>query len=174
MPQGATGARLDLVTHAGITTAAQLPFNALLLYPRRGSPRALGGPCASYVCSLWVPSGLPATLRAVSQLVAQAREQTSGDPLLTVAARRVGLRRAFKVLSFMAAWDHAQRAVGHELGITEYARWWNEPEATAYRHQALFRNAFPDETTPARLLTLASTQWDQRLGLRALGNVCIT
>lgn len=97
----------------------------------------------------------------------------TGEPLLTIAARRVGLRKAFKVLSFMAAWDHAQRAIGHEIGIEAYAEWWREPNGTVYRHQALFRDAFPDETTPARLLAIAATQWDERKGIDALGAVVI-
>lgn len=74
----------------------------------------------------------------------------------------------------MAAWDTAQRAIGHEIGITEYARWWKEPEATAYRHQALFREAFPGEQTPARLLALVASQWDQRQGLAGLGEAQLT
>ncbi len=89
--------------------------------------------------------------------------------MLAIAAREVGFRKAFKVLSFMAAWDYAQRQIGHEIGITEYATWWKESNGTAYRHQALFREAFPGETTPARLLGLAVEQWDQRQGTAGLG-----
>jgi hypothetical protein len=108
----------------------------------------------------------------MSRRVTQAVDAT-GEPLLVVAARRVGLRKAFKVLTFMAAWDTAQRAVGHEIGIEEYARWWREPNGTAYRHQALFRDAFENETTPARLLSEATHQWDHRRGISALGDVVV-
>jgi hypothetical protein len=69
----------------------------------------------------------------------------------------------------MAAWDYAQRQVGHDIGIEEYAAWWKEANGTAYRHQALFRQAFPGETTPARLLGLADASWDQRKGIVGLG-----
>lgn len=108
----------------------------------------------------------------MTQRVAQASD-TTGEPLLVVAARRVGLRKAFKVLTFMAAWDRAQRAIGHEIGIEAYADWWREPNGTAYRHQALFREAFPGEKTPARLLAIAEKQWDDRKGIAALGDVVI-
>jgi hypothetical protein len=105
-------------------------------------------------------------------VVGQARDE-NGEPLLTIAARRVGLRKAFKVLSFMAAWRLAEDSVGRPIGITDYAAWWREPNGTVYRHQALFREAFPGETTPARLLALAAEQWDERKGISALGAVVV-
>jgi hypothetical protein len=105
-------------------------------------------------------------------VVGQARYE-SGEPLLTIAARRVGLRKAFKVLSFMAAWGLAEESVGRSIGIEEYASWWREANGTVYRHQALFREAFPGESTPARLLALASEQWDERKGITALGAVVV-
>jgi hypothetical protein len=116
-------------------------------------------------------SVLAVIMRAVSQRVAQARA-TDGHPLLVVAQQRVGLRRAFRALTFMAAWDHARRALRREsLTLSEYAEWWRESEATAYRHQALFREAFPGEKTPDHLLDLAAVQWDERTGVAGLGAV---
>jgi hypothetical protein len=107
----------------------------------------------------------------VSQKVSHARDE-SGEPLLTVAARAVGLRRAFRVLTFMAAWDRAKRAMCKgPITLEEYGEWWKESRATIYREQALFRQAFPGETTPDRLLGLASVQWDDRKGIAALGQV---
>jgi hypothetical protein len=109
----------------------------------------------------------------VSQRVAHARE-TGGTPLLVAAQQRVGLRRAFRALTFMAAWDTARRSLRHEtLTLAEYAEWWRESEATAYRHQALFREAFPGEKTPDRLLDVAAVQWDERTGVAGLGAVRI-
>jgi hypothetical protein len=95
----------------------------------------------------------------------------TGEPLLTIAARRVGLRKAFKVLTFMEAWDRVERAIGHEPTMAEYGEWWREATATAYRHRALFLEAFPGETSPTRLLAIATAQWDQRKGIAALGDV---
>jgi hypothetical protein len=109
----------------------------------------------------------------VSQKVSQARDVT-GEPLLAVATRRVGLRRAFRVLMFMAAWDHARKSMRREtITLQEYAEWWRANERTAYREQALFREAFPDDKGPDRLLDLAEGQWIERQGLKGLGRVLI-
>ena len=112
-------------------------------------------------------------MRPVSQKVSHATG-ASGEPLLTIAARSVGLRKAFRVLTFMAAWDQARRAMRREtLTLAEYAEWWRESPATSYRHQALFREAFPGESTPDRLLDLADVQWNERQGLAGLGRVVV-
>jgi hypothetical protein len=109
----------------------------------------------------------------VSQRVAHGRNE-SGEPLLTIAARQIGLRRAFRVLTFMAAWDRARRALDKRpITLEEYRAWWRENERTAYREQALFREAFPSETTPDRLLDLAYEQWIERQGVPGLGAVRI-
>lgn len=87
---------------------------------------------------------------------------TEGEPLLVVAGRRVGLRRAMKAMTYMIAWDHVRDDLGHEPTAEEYAAWWKESPATAYREQALFRQAFPGEQNPARLLDLAAEQANTR------------
>jgi hypothetical protein len=109
-----------------------------------------------------------------SQLVARGRDGQD-QPLLVVAQQRVGLRRAFKVLSFMVAWEHARAQLRQqELTVPEYAEWWREPESTVYRHQAAFRDAFPGETNPDRLLDRAAQQWDARSGVGGLGRARLT
>jgi hypothetical protein len=108
-----------------------------------------------------------------SQNVAQGRTP-DGTPLLELAAKRVGLRKAMKVLSFMVAWDHARDRLGHEPTIEEYSDWWKESPATAYRHQALFRQAFPGETTPSRLLDLAALQANVQVGSAMLGRTIVS
>jgi hypothetical protein len=111
------------------------------------------------------------TMAPMSQRVAHGKDE-SGEPLLTIAARRVGLRRAFRVLTFMAAWDRARRALDKRpIGLEDYREWWRETERTAYREQALFREAFPGESTPDRLLDLAYEQWVERQGVQGLGQV---
>jgi hypothetical protein len=59
------------------------------------------------------------------------------------------------------------------LTLAEYADWWRESHGASYRTQANFREAFPGETTPDRLLDLAAAQWDARTGLSGLGDVRI-
>jgi hypothetical protein len=107
----------------------------------------------------------------MSQKVSQARSQ-DGEPLLTIAGRNVGLRQAFQALTFMAAWDRARKALLREnLTLEDYADWWKVNRRTAFREQARFREAFPGETTPDRLLDLAEGQWVERRGVRGLGSV---
>jgi hypothetical protein len=105
--------------------------------------------------------------------VGQGRTET-GEPLLVVASRAVGLRRAFRVLTYMAAWDRARRALDKRpITLDDYRQWWRQNERTAYREQALFREAFPGETTPDRLLDLAYGQWIERHGVQGLGQVVV-
>jgi len=101
-------------------------------------------------------------------------ENEKGEALLVVAGRRVGLRKAMKVLTYMTAWEHVREDLGRAPTAEEYAKWWRESNATAYREQALFRQAFPDESTPARLLDLATEQANVRRGVAtALGATLI-
>lgn len=113
-------------------------------------------------------------MEPMSQRVAHGRT-AEGEPLLTVAARQGGMRRAFQVLTFMASWDQARKAMRREtLTLDEYADWWKESRTTAYRHQLWFREAFPGETTPDRLLDQAAAQWDERSGIAGLGALTLT
>jgi hypothetical protein len=91
--------------------------------------------------------------------------------LLELAVARVGLLKGPRVVTFMVAWSIAERELGHEPTLHEYREWWNESERTAYREQALFRECFPDETTPSRLMAALASAWDERRGVRGLGAV---
>ena len=84
---------------------------------------------------------------------------------------RVGIRRGAKVLAFMIAWDLVRQELGHEPSVEEYAEWWRTSIRTAYREQALFRDAFPGEENPARLMDVSRGAWDERKGVRGLGSV---
>lgn len=107
----------------------------------------------------------------MSQKIAHGADQ-GGDKLLTIAGQNVGLRKAFQALTFMAAWDRARRALRRQtLTLDEYADWWKVSRATAFREQARFRDAFPGESTPDRLLDLAEGQWIERQGVKGLGAV---
>jgi hypothetical protein len=92
--------------------------------------------------------------------------------LLQIARARVGVRRAYRVVTFMVCWNMARADLGvDELALDDYAEWWRVPERTAYREQALFREAFPGEVTPDRLLDAALAAWDGRGGVPELGRV---
>jgi hypothetical protein len=74
----------------------------------------------------------------------------------------------------MAAWDRARVAMRREsITLQEYADWWKVSQPTSFREQKLFREAFPGESTPDRLLDLAGTQWSERHGLNGLGAVTV-
>ena len=93
--------------------------------------------------------------------------------LLEVAMARVGIRRGAKVLAFMIAWNLVRSELGREPDIEEYAEWWRTSIRTAYREQAMFRDAFPGETNPARLMDAAQGAWDEKKGVRGLGSVAV-
>jgi hypothetical protein len=119
------------------------------------------------------PSQLP-EWRVVSQMVSHGQDE-SGEILLSVAARSVGLRRAMRALTFMAAWDRARKAMRKEaLTLDEYREWWRESERTSFRDQQRFREAFPGESTPDRLLDLAEGQWVERNGISGLGRIRVS
>lgn len=94
--------------------------------------------------------------------------------LLSVAQSRVGAVRAYKVIAFMVEWQMARTALGRDsLTVAEFRDWWKLSERTAYREQQRFRTAFPDETTPDRLLDLALASWDERSGVAGLAGLSI-
>jgi hypothetical protein len=95
----------------------------------------------------------------------------SEPSLLDVARHNAGFRVAIQALTFMAAWDHARRALRREtLTLAEYAEWWRVSRPTAFREQARFRSAFPTESTPDRLLDHVAAAWDERTGVKGLGS----
>jgi len=48
--------------------------------------------------------------------------------------------------------------LGHPPPLEEYADWWRESRSTVFRLQARFREAFPGETTPQRLVDAMKQQ----------------
>ncbi len=82
--------------------------------------------------------------------------------LLEYAHRRVGLRNSMRVMTYMVSWQIAREDLGYEPTAEQYGQWWKESPATAYREQALFRQAFPNESNPARLLDLTAPAWATR------------
>jgi hypothetical protein len=78
--------------------------------------------------------------------------------------RTFGFRKAMRVVSFVTCWEIVRRDLGREPTIEEYGEWWKESRATAFRHQQLFREAFPNEETPSRLLDVMSEQRATNIG----------
>jgi hypothetical protein len=83
------------------------------------------------------------------------RKRKSARPTLQqLASARVGQTKGAKVVAFIVMWAIAEDALGHPPTLDEYAEWWRESRSTAFRLQARFREAFPSETTPQRLVDL--------------------
>jgi hypothetical protein len=60
--------------------------------------------------------------------------------------------KASRVAAFVIQWAWAMRDEGRDsYTITEFQRYWNEGERQAYRHQAEFRELWPEFETPDEL-----------------------
>jgi hypothetical protein len=64
----------------------------------------------------------------------------------------VGQVKGAKVVAFIVMWAIAEEALGHSPTLDDYAEWWRESRSTVFREQARFREAFPGESTPQRLV----------------------
>jgi hypothetical protein len=75
--------------------------------------------------------------------------------LLEVAYARTGsMLKAARVVSFVIGWDVVRRDLGRSPSVDEYADWWKEHRASAYRHRNEFREVFPGADTPDAVLDL--------------------
>ena len=81
-------------------------------------------------------------------------KQRRRPTLQRLAARHVGQIGGAKVVAFIVQWAIAGEALGHSLTLDEYADWWHASRSTVFREQARFREAFPGEATPQRLVDL--------------------
>jgi hypothetical protein len=73
--------------------------------------------------------------------------------VVETAIRRVGFRRGRRAVTFAACWwivTHAQEGTPPAT-VDEYAEWWAQSRAQAFRDQADYRAAFPEWTTPMDL-----------------------
>lgn len=97
-----------------------------------------------------------------------------GPTLLEVTIGRLGPLKGARVLAFMIAWDTTAQAVGHAPTLAEHAEYWHESERTGYRDLARFRECFPHERDPTRIMAVARAQFDQTRGVRGLGAVDVS
>jgi hypothetical protein len=92
--------------------------------------------------------------------------------LLELAYLRQGsMLKAARVAAFVTGWGVVRRELGHEPSVDEYAEWWKEHRATAYRHLAEFRVVFPQFETPGPVLDhleAAAARHTDPIGWKAL------
>jgi hypothetical protein len=97
------------------------------------------------------------------------RQATIAD----VCIARGGLMKGARVQGFIAAWTIASQSMGKPISLDEYAEWWREPRSTAFRHQARFREIFPELQTPqpiANAAILRASEWQDR-GVPGIGRL---
>ena len=119
------------------------------------------------------------TLSPVSVILALVtiRKRRKRPTLQQLAAKNVGQIAGAKVVAFIVQWAIAQEALGHPLTLEEYADWWHASRSTVFREQARFREAFPGETTPQRVVDLLGAEegatWFKR-GVTACSRTALT
>jgi hypothetical protein len=64
--------------------------------------------------------------------------------VLALCVNRGGYRRGRKIAQFIAEWELAVRSNGAAIEVADFAEYWGDHLATAYRRLAEFREAFPE------------------------------
>ncbi|MGA9634279.1 MAG: hypothetical protein WBQ41_03450 [Solirubrobacterales bacterium] len=73
--------------------------------------------------------------------------------LLELCVQRTGRHVAgARLAAFIVSWGRCRDDLGRSPTVEEYADWWKQPYATAYREQAEFREAFAPLKTPDPVL----------------------
>ncbi|MGB9113349.1 MAG: hypothetical protein WCF24_11570 [Acidimicrobiales bacterium] len=73
--------------------------------------------------------------------------------------RNAGIRKTTRGLKFAMGWGLATATLGREPeSVEEYAEVMDESRATAFRDQQAFREAFPNEESPARMNRMSGAQ----------------
>jgi hypothetical protein len=80
---------------------------------------------------------------------------TAEPTLMGVAVANVGAIKAGRVLAYIAQWTIASGGGDRSLTVEQYAEKWLLSPRQAYRQQDLFRQAFPGEATPDRIVQAA-------------------
>jgi hypothetical protein len=86
-------------------------------------------------------------------------------------ASRVGVRRAAKVIAFVATYAATQQELGHAPSMEEYADDWGTSLATAYRDLALFREAQPFFDHPSGYIAAVGPVAASRVPAKYLGEL---
>jgi len=81
------------------------------------------------------------------------------DTWAHIGWRNAGMRKTNRALRFAVSWGLATAQLGREpASVEEYAETMDESRATAFRNQQAFREAFPSETSPARMNRTSGAQ----------------
>lgn len=80
--------------------------------------------------------------------------QNDGEPFLKWLHRIAGRDKAKRLAIFLQQWDHQADELGRAPTVKEYAAEWNESETGVYRLLEEFREVFPSEEDPSRIMEL--------------------
>jgi hypothetical protein len=83
-------------------------------------------------------------------------------PVGVMVVRKVGWRQGLRALTYVVAWGIAADREGRALTVEEYADYWKESRATAYREFQAFRRVWPKEENPARIWGMARERVGER------------
>jgi hypothetical protein len=78
--------------------------------------------------------------------------------IMEACVSKQGLLKGSRTCSFIACWAIASNALGRPITLDEYADWWKDSERTAYRHQADFREVFPQYPNPQPIVDQAAVK----------------
>lgn len=89
--------------------------------------------------------------------------------ILEQAQGALGIWKGTATVAFMICWFSTVRELDREPTVEEYAETWGVSRRTAFREQERFRQAFPGEQTPTRIMSaIAARQADAVTTPRAL------
>lgn len=78
--------------------------------------------------------------------------KTKNYRLTEDALKKVGIKKAYKLLTFVACWGIFMSKNGRPpASVDEYADWWHVHRATAFRDLEVFRTAYPDHAYPTEI-----------------------
>jgi hypothetical protein len=86
-----------------------------------------------------------------------ARDDEFGEPFVKWLHRVAGRDRAKRLVIFLQQWDHQADELGRGPTVKEYSADWSESETGTYRLFEEFREVFPTERDPARVMGML---WD--------------
>ena len=103
------------------------------------------------------------------------RKRNKPKTLLQLAVANGGLIKGYRAVGFILCWAIAEEMISHPPTLDEYREWWKESRATAFREQAIFRECFPGETTPQRIVDAIKVRRDEwrEGGVKALGKLSV-
>lgn len=83
-----------------------------------------------------------------------AEGQEEGEPFVKWLHREAGRDCAKRLAIFLQQWDHQADELGRAPSVKEYAVEWRESETATYRLLEEFREVFPSEDDPSRIMEM--------------------